>query len=896
MNDSRRGGRPHPQALLEQIEQSGRGRLKIFLGYAAGVGKTYRMLQQAHWRRAEGVEAVVGCAESHGRGETQALIDDLPAVPLRVIEYRGTSLHEPDIDAITERRPDLVLIDELAHTNAPGSRHAKRYQDVLELLEAGIDVYTTVNVQHIASLNDVVAQITGVQVRETVPDDIVDLATDIELVDLPPEELLQRMQEGRVYIPEQARRAAQRFFRLGNLRALRELTMRRAAHHADAQMTAYMRARGIGGPWPAAERLLVCVSPSPLSQRLIRTGKRLADELKADWLALYVETPGTLGLPDRTQAQVEDNLRLAEEMGATTVSLPGHSAADTVIEYAVGHNVTKIIVGKPQAPRWRELFRPSFVEQIISRSGSIDVYVINTAGDEGRRRAPRDAPRTVRWPDYATAAGLAAAAALASWPAAHHIDPSNLVMIFLLAVVLAALYLGRGPAMVASALSVLLFDVFFVPPRLALVVADSQYLITFAGLLIVGLVISSLAAQAREQARGARERAVQTTHLYELSRDLSRAGSLDEAIAVALDHVQRVFETGAGLMLFDGEALTLGKTIGGFTFDASGEAMAAWALKHDTTVGNGTETFAGAEHLYVPVGSPGEPVAVLGLQIARAPHHRPEQARMVEAFSNLVGSALVRVRLAEQAGQVRLLEETERLQAALLNSISHDLRTPLASITGVLGSLMQSERRAEDRGLSVEARRELLETAWQQAHHLNTLVGNLLDMTRLESGAVRISPEPADVQDIVGAVLERLRDALGDRTVQINIAPDLPPVAVDFVLITQALVNVVDNANRYSPRDRPLAISTEADGHEMWVRVADRGPGIPADERERVFDKFYRCPRMGGAGTGLGLSIARGIVEAHGGAVMACAREGGGAEIVISLPLATAGAKETDEP
>ncbi|HSN77502.1 MAG TPA: DUF4118 domain-containing protein, partial [Anaerolineae bacterium] len=545
--------RRNPDELLAalQVEEqlAARGKLLVFLGYAAGVGKTYAMLQAAQQRRAEGVDLVVGYVETHGRAETDALLDGLDILPRRIVEHRGAVLSEMDVDAVLARQPRLALVDELAHSNAPGSRHPKRYQDVEDLLAAGIDVYTTLNIQHLESLNDIVAQITGVVVRETLPDSVLDQATEIRLVDLPPAELVQRLQDGKVYVPAQAQRAIEKFFRLGNLTALREISLRRTAERVDDQMRSYMQTRAILGPWPAAERLLVCVSSSPFGERLIRSARRLADELNAEWFALNVETAASARLSLAERDQLASNLQLAESLGAKTITLPGQSVEATAIEYARSHNVTKIIAGKPLRPRWQEVLRGSMVDRLIRNSGPIDVYVVSSSVERARPIEPRGVVRQQPWHRHLMAAALVAGATLAGHPLSLALTPTNLVMIYLAAVVVAAVYLGRGPAILASVLSVMVFDFFFVSPRLTLVVADTQYILTFAGLLIVGVVISTLTARAREQADAAMQRETETAALYELSRDLAAALSRADILRTVTQHVERAFGRDVVLLL-----------------------------------------------------------------------------------------------------------------------------------------------------------------------------------------------------------------------------------------------------------------------------------------------------------------------------------------------------------
>ncbi|GIK42607.1 MAG: two-component sensor histidine kinase [Chloroflexota bacterium] len=890
--------RPNPDALLAyaqaEEQQQTRGRLKIFLGYVAGVGKTYAMLGAAHQRKAEGVDVVVGYVETHGRAETEDLLAELEIIPCRQVEYRGVTLPEMDVDAVLARRPQLALVDEFAHTNAPGSRHPKRYQDVEELLAIGIDVYTTLNIQHLESLNDVVAQITGVTVRETVPDRLLDVANEIELIDLPPAELLQRLQEGKVYVPEQAARAIEKFFRPGNLTALREMAMRRAAERVDEQMRAYMQRRAILGPWPAADRLLVCVSPSPLSERLVRAARRLAEPLDAEWFAVYVETPGHARLPEADRDRVARTLRLAEELGGKSLSLPGRTVMEAIISYAQQHNITKIIAGKPLRPLWQELFRSSLVDQLIHHSGSIDVYVISSAAESTHPIIPQQFQPHRPWHRYLESLGWVAAATLLCELLRSFIAPTNLAMIFLLAVVIAALRLGRGPAIAASILSVLIFDFFFVPPRITLAVSDYQYIITFIGLLMVGLVISTLASLVRDQAEAARRREAQTVTLYELSRDLASAGGLEAIMQSVIAHIGETFDREVAVFLPAGDRLAARAVSPGFGLDQDKYAVATWAFQRGQPAGRGTDTLPAADARYLPLKTARGVVGVLGLKLtSSAQQSTPEQRRLMEAFASQTALAIERAQLAETARQAELLQQTEKLQTALLNSISHDLRTPLATITGSLSSLLED-------GAEVQpaAQQELLKTAHEEANRLNQLVGNLLDMSRLEAGALKVSPQPSDIQDLIGAALQRLDSALAGRAVSVELAPNLPLVPLDFVLIVQALVNILDNAVRYSPPGTPLDIQAQLTGDVLEIQIADRGPGLPSDDLKRIFDKFYRGPhtsldlpsdrRKRGdvpAGTGLGLSISSGIVEAHGGRIWAENRPGGGLVVKLALPL-----------
>lgn len=889
--------RPDPDRLLDRLEEEEPaaqcGRLKVFLGYAAGVGKTFAMLQQGHWRQTEGWDVVVGYAETHGRAETDALLEGLEVLPRRSADYQGTALTDLDLDAVLARRPQLVLVDELAHTNAPGGRHGKRFQDVEELLAAGIDVYTTVNIQHLESLNDTVAQITGIVVRETVPDHVLESAHEIELVDLPPEDLLQRLREGRVYVPEQAARAMERFFRKGNLTALREIALRRTASRVDDQLRSYMQTRAIAGPWAATERLLVCVGPSPLSARLLRTTRRLAQDLRAEWLALYVEAADQASLPAAAQERLAQNLRLAEQLGAQVVTVSATSVPDTVATYAREHNVTKIVVGKPLRSRLHEMLHGTIVDQIIRASGDIDVYVISSSGETTVGPTPVLEKR-VDWRGYAKSVVLVAAATLIGAPLRTLIEPTNLVMLYLAAVLLAALYLGRNEALLASLLGTLAFDFFCVPPHLTFAVADTQYLLTFAGLLGVGLVISSLAARARAQAQAAQRRQAQAVNLYELSRALAATPGLQPLLQIIVDHIVRTFDTATAILLPGETGLGVVATSERLDLDDDELAVATWCWQHGEEVGPGTETLSGAAFRYLPLQIGEEKVGVLAVRLAeRQGYLPPDERRLLQSAASLAALAVERVHLAEQAGQAELLRVTENLQSALLNSISHDLRTPLASITGVLSSLTEDSGEGPRLRLNEAAARELLQVALGEAERLNHLVGNLLDMSRLEAGALRLRKEPSDLQDLVGAVLAQMRDRLEGHPVTVHLEPDLPLVPLDFVLIVQVLANLLDNAAKYAPTGTSLEIRAGRTGEHVTVTVADRGPGIPEEDLERVFDKFHRVARANGAsGTGLGLAISRGIVEAHGGKIVAQSRAGGGLAVEFSLPLATAGERD----
>jgi two-component system sensor histidine kinase KdpD len=876
--------RPDPDQLLQQIqaEEHGRGNLKIFLGYAAGVGKTFAMLEAAHQRKREAVDLVVGYIETHKRAETEAMLAGLELVPRASLEYRGIKLSEMDVDAILARHPSLVLVDEMAHTNAPGARHAKRYQDIEEILDAGIDVYTTLNIQHLESLNDVVAQVTGVIVRETVPDRVIDEAAEIEVIDLPPDELLLRLKEGKVYIPDQAARAIQEFFRKGNLTALREMSLRRAAERVDGQMRSYMRTESIPGVWPAAERLLVCISPSPYAEKIVRTGRRLADELNADWFVVYVEVATRPELKPANRARIDQMLLLAESLGAKARTIAGHSIQEAVFTYARKHNITKIVVGKPLRSHWREWLFGSVVQDLIYASGDIDVYVISAQAEAAQPSVPQGWRPHRPLSRYAASLGLVGLATLLGLLFRGQIEPTNLVMIYLATVVLSAVYLGRGPSLLAAVAGVLAFDYFLVPPYLTFAVGDTQYVLTFIVLLAIGLVVSTLTAQVREQAEAAIQREARAAALYSLGRDLTSAKDLEQVGNTIIDHIGEVFSRQVAIFLPKNGQVSTFVHSPDYVPDANELAVANWVFQHDQPAGRGTDTLPEASVRCHPLRTSRGPVGVLGV---RPPESGSvltmEQRQSLLAFADQAALSIERAGLAEQAKQADLLAAADKLQTALLNSISHDLRTPLVSITGALTSLdEQSGLLNEDQS------RSLVLTARDEAERLNRLVGNLLSMTRIESGAIRLNREPGDIQDVIGTALEQLGRRAEGRQIQVQMPPAVPLVPMDFTLIVQVVVNLVENAVKYSPEACPIDVSVSVLDHSIRLEVADRGVGIPPEDLARVFDKFYRVQRPESvSGTGLGLSISKGIIEAHRGRIYARGREGGGSVLAVELPL-----------
>jgi two-component system sensor histidine kinase KdpD len=885
-----RDRRPSPDELLARVREeerrAKRGKLTIFFGAAPGVGKTYAMLEAARRERDLRRDVVVGLVETHGRYDTAALTIGLELLPRRKTDHRGVKLEELDLDGALARHPGVILVDELAHTNAPGSRHAKRWQDVEELLDAGIDVYTTVNVQHVESLNDVVAQITGIVVRETVPDRIVEQADEIRLVDLLPDELLERLHDGKVYVPEQAARAKEGFFKKGTLTALRELALRQTAERVDEQMRSQMRVEGVERAWPVGERILVCVSPSPASARLIRAARRVAASLRAEWIAAYVETPAALRMSEGDRDRVAQNLRLAEQLGAETVRLSGESAAQEVVLYARSRNVTKIVVGKPTHPRWRDLLRQSFLDEIVRSTPDIDIHVVT--GVERQASTPPSAPRLERarprWGGFAASVLAVALSTLVSWFAFGRDGLPDVVMAYLLGIVLVSARFGYGPSILATVLSVLSLDFFFIPPYLTFSVSDLRHVVTFAVMFVVALVISRLTKRIRDQADTARQRELRSTRLYAMSRQLADTSSVDELLTIAAKHLGEAFDAEVCTVLPDAEgkldATPRGE--GAFSFERNDSGVIEWVWSHGKTAGLGTDTLPSASARFLPLHGGRGKVGVLGI---RPKDSRslvdPEQRQLLETFASQVATALERVRLGEEAQHAEVEMETERLRSSLLSSVSHDLRTPLGVITGATSTLLQ-----DDATIDPAARRELLETAHEEAERLNRLVRNLLDMTRVASGAIHPNKQWHPLDEIIGVALHRLEPRLGGRKVDVKLRADLPPVPLDDVLIEQVFINLLENALKYTPDGSPIEIRATARPGEVEIEVADRGPGVPPDEKDHVFEKFYRLTREGaGGGAGLGLAICRGVIDAHGGRIWVEDREGGGACFRFTLPV-----------
>jgi len=890
--------RPSPDALLEAArrEDGQAGRLKIFVGAAPGVGKTYEMLQSAHAKRKAGADIVVGVVETHGRAETEVLLQGLEVLPRKRLEYKDQTLEEMDLDAVIARHPQIALVDELAHTNTPGSRHPKRYLDVEELLSRGIDVYTAVNIQHIESLNDVVAQITHVRVRETVPDSVFDRADAIELIDLTPDDLIQRLREGKVYVPKQAERALEHYFSPGNLTALRELALRRTAERVDEQLLTHMQANAIAGPWAAGERVLVCVSEDPRAAGLVRYTKRLADRLHAPWTAISIETTRSLQLTDEQRDRLADTLRLAEALGGEALTIPGvgRRIADDVINFAHANNVTQIIIGKSTRSRWFEIMRGSVVHDLVRCAGNISVHVIpgddlpaaptvkKTAVQTAARPEPFD-PKPYLIALVIVAVALGAAELIQSWFGIKNVD-----LVFLTAVVTVAVRFGLWPSLLASVAASLCYNFFFLPPLYTFTITDPSNIAAFFFFMLIAILVSNVAARVRTQADSAIGRVRTTESLYAFSRKLAGTATLDDVLWATAYQTALMLKVRVVLLLPEDGVLTVKA---GYPpedqLDKADLAAANWAWSNDRPAGRGSDTLPGAKRLFLPMRTGRGPIGVIGIDDDRTgPLLTPDQRRLLDALVDQGALAIERVLLVEDMDRVKRTVESERLRSALLTSISHDLKTPLASVLGAASTM-----RDLSSGLTDTQKRDLLATVIDESERLNRFIANLLDMTKLESGAIVPNTALHDIGEIVGSALRRASKILVRHKVSLELAADLPMLELDAVLFEQVLFNLLDNAAKYAPADTTISIRSLRDRDSVSLQIFDEGAGIPPAELESVFDKFYRAQKGDHVrpGTGLGLAISRGFVEAMHGTISAANRtDRRGAVLTIRFPIPAA--------
>jgi len=869
---------PNPDLLLAAIQkaeaQKRRGRLKVFLGMCPGVGKTYAMLEAARRESKGGRDLVIGYVETHGRAETDALAEGLALIPRRTIEYRGIALTELDLDHVLARKPQIAVVDELAHTNAPGSRHPKRWQDVQELLDAGIDVFTTLNVQHVESRADTVRQITGAEIRETVPDGVLDDAV-LELVDLPPDELVRRLHEGKVYVPDRAATAARNFFREPNLTALRELALRLVADHVGEDTAEFRRAQPTTGPWKSGNRLLVAVGPSPLSEPLIRWTRRMADELRCRWLAVHVEGPRALS--ESTQARLAHNLDTARELGAEVVTTTDEDLARGLLRVARDRNVTQIILGKPAGAGWLSWLQSGrLVRRLMEESGDIDLHVVRAEkalpGPEKWSFQPRVASN---FSQYLLAAGAIFAMALVNIGIMAWAGPRVPGLLFLLAVVLLALLVGRGPVLMAGALSALAWNYFFLPPRFTIVIERAEDWILFVTYFVVALVLGQLVARIRAHADAERRREERSTALYELTRDLSETSSLDEVVWELIAQVNRVFHAPAAVNLPLGDRIS-SHPDSTLTLTEKELSVSDWSFRHRKAAGRFTDNLPGASAWHLPLATDRK---VFGILAVALPDQNLSLAQrdLLETFARQAALVLDRIELRTAAEHAKLLGESERLSRALLNSISHEIRTPLAASTSAASALADADAKATPH------RRALLAEIQEANARLNRIVGNLLDVARLESGKVVPRLDWHDARDVVQTALRELQRELSAHPVKLDLPAEPLLVELDFSLIQHAIANLLINAATHTPPGTPVEVRAETAEDQVVLSVADRGPGVSPAVLPRIFDKFFRAPGAAAGGSGLGLTIAKGFVEAHRGVITAENRPGGG--IIISLKL-----------
>lgn len=875
--------RPDPDQLLAQIReeqaQAKRGRLKIFFGASAGVGKTYAMLAAAHTAKLQNINVLIGVIETHGRSETQALTAGLELLPLKHVVDKQRTVTEFDLDAALARAPGLILIDELAHSNAVGSRHPKRWQDVEELLSAGIDVWSTMNVQHLESLNDIVGGITGIRVWETVPDHVFDNADEVVIVDLPPDDLLQRLKEGKVYMAQQAERAVQNFFRKGNLIALRELALRRTADRVDSDMLQYRQSSAVKPVWGTRDSLLACIGPHEQAEKTVRSTARLAAQLSVPWHAVYVETPALQRLPEAKRRRVLATLKLAQDMGAQISTLAGQDIAEALVKYARQHNLSKVVLGRDEQPR-RRFWRQVLADRIGALGADLDVIQVSLPSGSPRTESKSDTRESpILWPAYLWSVALCAATTLIALPLLDVLEQANIVMLFLLAVVAVAVRFGRGPAVLAAFVSVGAFDFFFVSPRFSFAFADVQYLVTFSVMLVVALVIGQMTAGLTYQARVAQRREDRMRALYDMSRLLSAALMTEQVAEISSQFLSTEFGARSALLVADDNNKLLAPMVTGDAPQVD-LAIAQWSFDKTEAAGYGTDTLPSSTTLYLPLSAPMRVRGILAVQPRDTTRLVvPEQRRLLDTCASLLAISLERIHYINVAQDTTVQMESERLRNSLLSAISHDLRTPLSVMVGLAEALKLTKP-----PLTGEAA-EIATAVGESALRMNTLVNNLLDMARLESGKVVLNRQWQPIEDVVGSALRAVQPILGGRSVHVMLEDDLPPVRIDAVLIERILINLIENAVKYTPPATTLDLGARATPDHFEVWVADEGPGLPHGHEEAIFNKFMRGKKESSIpGVGLGLAICRAIAQAHDGTITGVTRPEGGACFTLRLP------------
>lgn len=878
--------RPNPEKLLKSAQdeelRAVKGKLKIYLGAAPGVGKTYTMLQDAIAKRAQGLDVVVGVAESHSRKEIDSLLKGLEILPSQIVEYHGKKLKEFDLDAALARNPGLILVDEMAHTNAPGLRHAKRWQDIKELLDRGVDVYTTLNIQHVESLNDIIAQIIHTRVKETVPDIMLEMADTIELVDLPPEELLKRLQEGKVYFPQQAEIAVENFFRKGNLIALREIALRTTAERVGAQVLLYRQGLGIQHIWPTQEKLLVCIGSRPGSTKIIRAARRMATSLQADWIGVHVETP-RLQQSEEEREQAIENLRFAEKLGAETKILSGTDIVKEIIEFAREQNVTKIVIGKRIRSQWKSLFSASLSDELIRESGEIDVYIITGDTESYKPVKHISEKRTASWKHYLAAIASVGIATLIDFILDPYLETSNLIMIYLLAVTTVALQGKLGPSIVVSVLSVLAYDFFFIPPYLSFGIEDWQYLLTLLVMLVITQLITHLAILTHRQAEAAKLSERHTAALHTLSRQLASTRGVDKLLEIAVHYLSDIFNSEVLALLPEENHLVIrALNKAEQPLNDKEQGVAQWVYDLGQPAGLGTDTLPFSDAIYVPLLASKSTIGVLRIRPLQTNHlFTPEQMHLLEACANQIAMAIEVDHMQEHAKKTEFLSESTRANNALLQSVSHDLRTPLAAVMGAATTLTEMASSLEAKKI-----KKLGQEIYMESEQMTRLINNLLQITYFEAETMKLQIIPHAINDPIQGAVKTTVERLGKKQINIHIPTNLPKVPFDNTLIQEVFVNLLENAIKFTEPDSPIDITVMLKPSEILVCVEDRGPGIVPDEINKLFEKFYRGRGLQSErGLGLGLAICRSIIQAHGGRIWAENRENGGARFVFTLPL-----------
>ncbi|HVN48039.1 MAG TPA: sensor histidine kinase KdpD [Bacteroidota bacterium] len=874
--------RPNPDELLNALkkeeEHSKRGKLKIFFGMCAGAGKTYDMLKSAHEAKAKGIDVMVGYVETHKRKETDALLEDLAILPRNKIEYRGVFLEEMNLDAILERKPQLVLVDELAHTNVQGSRHTKRYQDVLEILDNGIDVYTTLNVQHLESRAEAVAQITGSIVRETVPDSIFEQADEVELIDISPEELLKRLAEGKVYAPERSQQAVQNFFRKGNLTALREMSLRLTAERVDQQLREYKQTQHITGTWKSSQRLLVGISASPSAISVIRWARRMAYAMNATWIAAYVESSKQLS--DAAKKQLNSNMKLARELGAEVMTTGNEHVPNGLVHIAQQQNVSHILIGRSKQYR---MFANTLYDRLIELSGDIDVTVVGDHSSEHVQTKNHVRLFEIQsgWSQYAVVTLIVMLVAVASYPLTVYAGYQTVSLILLLTVALLSLRFGVGPVLLAAAVSSMIWNYFFIPPRFTLTINKPQDMLMFVTYFAIAAVTGTLTARVRAREKAVHSREERATALFTLTKQLTAAKTQNEVAEAAGKNIASYLNSEVAIFLSepDGDIFTKAHTASTFKIDEKEFGVAAWVYWNEKKAGKYTDTLPSANAVYYPISGPRYPLGVIGVKPRDGKQFTMDQESLLENFIAQIAATLEREQLNEMAKRTIVYAESEKLYKTLFNSISHELRTPITAIMNASEGLLFNQQSSSD-----ELHSDLLLDIHTAAERLNRLVENLLDMTRLESGQLALKSDWCDVRDIINTSLNKLEKELSHHKIQIRIPEGLPLVKLDYVLIEQVITNLLYNASLYTPHGSTIDIETHIDHHELMITISDDGPGFPPDTVQKLFDKFYRVPGTRTGGTGLGLSIARGFVEAHKGTITVANKSTGGAQFTITLP------------